>query len=133
MINKVILEGRLTKDPELKHYEDDIYTNFTLAVPRNFLNANKERDADFILCTAWGERAERIVNYLSKGKMCSFIGRLQVRTVEKDDKTNWITEVIVEEVHFLDKRDSPKSELPEGTDSDSHSEAKKPKKSEKNS
>ena len=79
MINSVILEGRLTKKPELKfHGDDDCYTYFNLAVPRSYLNANKERDADFILCLAWGKVAEIVVNYLDKGRLCGVQGRLQV-------------------------------------------------------
>ena len=70
MINRVVLVGRLTKDPELKYTQSGIaVTRFTLAVNRAFSNQQGEREADFISCVAWRKQAENIANYLRKGSL----------------------------------------------------------------
>ena len=106
-MNKVILVGRLTRDPELKHTPNGTATtNFTLAVDRPFKNQQGEREADFIDCVAWRKLAETIANNLKKGKLIATEGRLQKRSYEaKDGGKRWVTEVVVDNVQFLEKKD----------------------------
>ena len=81
MINRVILVGRLTKDPEFRTTPSGIsIANFTLAVNRTFTNAQGEREADFINCVVFKKQAENVNKYLSKGKLAGVDGRLQSRS-----------------------------------------------------
>src|SRR5680860_743000 len=81
MLNRVVLIGRLTRDPELRYSPNGVaVTNFTLAIDRKFKNAQGEKEADFIPCVAFKQLAELCANYLSKGKLASVDGRIQVRT-----------------------------------------------------
>lgn len=116
MLNRVILIGRLTKDPELKYTPNGVaVANFTLAVDRFRTNAQGEKEVDFIPVVVWQKQAENAANYLAKGSLCAIDGRMQVRTYEdKDKQKHWVTEVIAESVRFLSKKsDSPKAESPE--------------------
>lgn len=101
MLNKVILIGRLTRDPELKYTPNGTaVATFTLAVNRKF---NRD-ETDFIDIVAWRGLAENCANYLGKGRMAAVEGRLQVRTFEgKDGQKRKATEVIADDVRFLDK------------------------------
>ena len=103
-MNNVSLIGRLTKDPELRHTQSGSpTTNFTLAVDRNFKNAEGEREADFINCVAWRKLAETIAHNLSKGRRIGVTGRIQTRNYEdKDGVRRYVTEVVVEQMDFLD-------------------------------
>ncbi len=104
-MNKIFITGRATKDPELKYLPSNntATTSFSLAVQRNFKNAEGNYDADFINCTAWRSTAEYIAKYLKKGKRISVVGRLQVRKYKAQDGTDLsVTEVIAEEVEILD-------------------------------
>ena len=95
-MNKVILIGRLTKDPDI-HYtqSQNVTCNFTLAVNREFKNQNGQYEADFIPVVLWGKTAEAAGNSLAKGHRLCVEGRMQVRTYEdKQGKTVWVTEVI---------------------------------------
>ncbi len=107
-MNKVVLVGRLTKDPELKYTQGgDAVATFTLAVNRNFKNKDGKYDADFINIVVWRKQAENAANYLAKGRQAAVSGRIQTRTYkDKDDKTIYVTEVVADEVQFLDKKDS---------------------------
>lgn len=100
MLNRVVLIGRLTKDPELRYTPSGVaVATFTLAVDRNFKNSNGERDTDFIPCVVYRQLAELCANYLSKGRLASVDGRLQVRSFEgQDGQRRWVTEVIAENV-----------------------------------
>lgn len=102
-LNKVILIGRLTKDPDLRYTPNGVaVAQFTLAVDRQF---SKEKETDFINCVAWGKTAENCANYIGKGSLVAVEGRIQVRTYEaKDGGKRWATEVVAGAVHFLDKR-----------------------------
>jgi single-strand DNA-binding protein len=102
-LNKVILIGRLTADPSLRYTPNGVaVTQFTLAVDRQF---SKEKETDFINCVAWGKTAENCANYIGKGSLVAVDGRIQVRTYEaKDGGKRWVTEVIAEQVRFLDRR-----------------------------
>lgn len=108
MLNKSILIGRLTKSPELRYTPSGVaVANFTLAIDRNFKNAQGERETDFIPCVAYRQLAEFVANYLDKGKMAAVDGRIQIRTyTAQDGQKRWVTEIIAENVHLL----SPKSE-----------------------
>ncbi len=100
-MNQVALVGRLTKDPELKNLsEGRVQTSFVLAVNRRFRN-DRDNDADFVLCTAWGKAAINTVKYCGKGSLVSIGGRLQARSYEKDGNRVYVTEVVSEEVRFL--------------------------------
>ena len=107
MLNRVVLIGRLTKDPELRYTPNGVaVASFTLAVERNFKNANGEREADFIPCVVYRQLAELCSNYLDKGKLAAVDGRLQVRTYDaQDGQRRWVYEVVAENVRFL----SPKN------------------------
>jgi single-strand DNA-binding protein len=111
-MNKVILIGNLTKDPEMKTTTSGTsVTNFTLAVQRRFKNAQGEREVDFLNCVAWKATAEIIAKYASKGNKVAVVGSIQTRTYEAQDKTKrYVTEVMVEEVTLL----TPKSDASSG-------------------
>jgi single-strand DNA-binding protein len=108
MLNRVVLIGRLTRDPELRYSPSGVaVTNFTLAVDRKFKNAQGEKETDFIPCVVFKQLAELCANYLAKGKLASVDGRIQVRNYnDKDGQKRWVTEVIAEDVHFLSPKDS---------------------------
>lgn len=100
-MNKVLLLGRLVKDPELRYTQSGTaVVNFTLAVNRRFTNQNGEREADFIDCVAWQKAAEFVANYFHKGQMMALEGRLQVSSYEKDGKRQWKTDVVAEQIDF---------------------------------
>ncbi len=119
MLNRVVLIGRLTKDPELRYTPTGVaVANFTLAIDRNFKNAQGEREADFIPCVVYRQLAEFSANYLVKGKLTAAEGRIQVRTYTgQDGQKRWVTEIVVESVHLL----SPKDNTGDGNRSDSPS------------
>ena len=120
MLNRVVLIGRLTKDPELRYSPSGVaVTNFTLAIDRKFKNAQGEKETDFIPCVMFKQLAELCANYLAKGKLASVDGRIQVRTYnDKDGQKRWVTEVIAEDVHFLSPKDggSGSTELPSSSE-----------------
>lgn len=102
MLNKSILVGRLTKDPELKTTGNGISVcTFTIAVNRRFKNADGNYDADFINCVAWRNTAEFLVKYFEKGSMIAVAGSIQTRNYEKDGHKVYITEVVADEVNFV--------------------------------
>ena len=102
-MNKVILIGRLTKDPELRYTQSGTgVATFTLAVNRRFSNQNGEREADFINCVAWQKSAEFVANYFKKGQEMALEGRLQVRTYDGNDgQRKWVTEVVADQIEFV--------------------------------
>ncbi|MEX2461519.1 MAG: single-stranded DNA-binding protein [Paenibacillaceae bacterium] len=105
MLNRVILIGRLTKDPELRYTPAGVaVTQFTLAVARNFTNQQtKEKEADFINIVAWRQLAETCANYLRKGRLTAVEGRLQVRNYDNNEgRKVYVTEVIADNVQFLE-------------------------------
>lgn len=107
-MNKVILIGRLTKDPELRTTSSGIAsTNFSIAVQRTFTNANGEREADFINCVAWRKQAENITKYCKKGSQVAVDGRIQTRSYDGTDGTKkYVTEVVADNVTFLGSKNS---------------------------
>ncbi len=104
MLNRVILIGRLTADPELRYTQSGTaVANFRLAVDRPFLNQSGEREADFIPIVVWDKQAENCANYLNKGRLVAVDGRLQVRSYDaQDGSRRWVTEVVAQDVRFLD-------------------------------
>lgn len=111
MLNRVVLIGRLTKDPELRYTPSGVaVASFTLAVDRTFKNSNGEREADFIPCVVYRQLAELCANYLSKGKLAAVDGRLQIRSFDgQDGQRRWVTEVIAENVRFLSPKEGGNS------------------------
>lgn len=113
-MNKVILMGRLTRNPELKQLASGtLVANFTLAVSRRF-KSEGQPEADFISIVAWGKTAEFVNNYFKKGQQVAVTGRIQVRQWDdKEGKRRYLTEVVAEEVYFADSKkdnDSNKSQ-----------------------
>lgn len=106
MFNRVILIGRLTRDPELRYTPNGVaVASFTLAVDRNYKNSKGEKETDFIPCVVFRQLAELCANYLAKGKLAAVDGRLQIRFYEtKDGQRRWVTEVVAENVRFLSPR-----------------------------
>ena len=107
-MNKVVLIGRLTKDPELKYTPGSgtAVTTITLAVDRRF-SKDGQREADFINIVVWGKPAELCGNSLSKGQRLLTEGRLQIRNyVGKDGNKRYVTEVIADRVEFIERRNS---------------------------
>ena len=102
-MNKLIITGNLTKDPELAETASGInYSKFTVAVSRNYSNADGERETDFFDVTVWRERAELCVKYLRKGSKVGIVGSVQFRTYEDDNGIKRkVTEINVNEVEFL--------------------------------
>ena len=108
MLNKVILQGRLVADPELRHTGGGVaWASFRLAVDRDFKNKETgERSADFLSIVAWRQTAVFVEKYLSKGRMVIVEGKLQTRNYEKDGVRVYVTEVVADNVYFGDsKRD----------------------------
>ena len=108
MLNRIVLIGRLTQDPELRYTKNGIaVASFTLAVDRRYKNAEGERETDFIDVVVWRQQAENCANYLSKGKLCAVDGSLQIRSYEaKDGTRRKAAEVIADDVRFLSPKDS---------------------------
>lgn len=106
-MNKVILMGRLTRDPEVKYTQSGepmAVARYTLAVNRR-MKRNGEQEADFIGCVAFGKAGEFAEKYFRKGQQVGVIGRIQVRSWEdKEGRKRWTTEVIVEEQYFAESR-----------------------------
>ncbi|MGX1449969.1 single-strand DNA-binding protein [Bacillus sp. 153480037-1] len=106
MLNRVVLVGRLTKDPELRYTPNGAaVATFTLAVNRTFTNQSGEREADFINCVTWRRQAENVANFLKKGSLAGVDGRLQTRNYENQQGQRvFVTEVQAEGVQFLEPK-----------------------------
>lgn len=114
MLNHVILQGRLTKGPELRKTQNGIsVTTFTLAVDRDFKN-NGQKETDFINCSAWRQTAEFLSRFFGKGRMVLLEGRIEVRSYqdkEGNKRTAW--DVVADRVYFGDsKRDEGSNSIP---------------------
>lgn len=107
-MNKVFLIGRLTRNPELRYTSSNLpVATFSLAVNRNFTSQSGERETDFINIVVWRKQAENIKNYLTQGSQVAVDGRIQTRTYDGEDgKKRYITEVIADNVQFLDTKSS---------------------------
>lgn len=106
MLNRVVLVGRLTRDPELRRTAGGAaVASFTIAMNRNFTNQNGERQSDFIPCVVWNKAAENVARYCQKGALVGVDGRLQSRSYE--DQTGrrvYVVEVVADSVQFLESR-----------------------------
>lgn len=118
-MNKVILMGRLTRDPEVRYTQTNntLVASFSLAVNRRFARQGEERQADFINIVAWSKLGEFCSKYFKKGQQVGVIGRIQTRTWDDDQGTkHYVTEVVAEEAYFADsKREGDASNAFEST------------------
>lgn len=108
MINRVILVGRLTKDPEYRQTPNGVsVATFALAVNRPFTNSQGEREADFINVVVFRRQADNVNNYLSKGSLAGVDGRVQSRNYENNEgRRVFVTEVVADNVQFMDSKSS---------------------------
>jgi single-strand DNA-binding protein len=115
MINRVILVGRLTRDPELRYTQSGVaIARFTVAVNRNYVNQQGEREADFINVVTWRGLAENCAQYLKKGSLVGVDGRLQTCKYENQEgRTVYTTEVVADDVRFLEPKN--RTESPTGS------------------
>lgn len=120
MTNRVVLVGRLTKDP-VRGKGDTPVVRFTLAVSRNFKNAQGEVETDFIPVTVWRKQAENAEKYLTKGSLVSVDGRIQTGSYEKDKQRVYTTEINAENVQYLDTKNSKANQDGEESSSPSQS------------
>lgn len=106
MINRVVLTGRLTRDPELRYTTSGTaVVSFTLAVDRQFRNQNGDRDADFVNCVIWRKSAENFSNFTHKGSLVGVEGRIQTRNYENQQGNRvYVTEVVVDNFALLEPR-----------------------------
>ena len=108
-MNKVILMGRLTRDPEVRYTQTNntLVASFSLAVNRRFVRQGEERQADFINIVAWSKTGEFVSKYFKKGQQVAIVGRIQTRTWDDEQgQKHYVTEVVAEEAYFADsKRD----------------------------
>jgi single-strand DNA-binding protein len=112
VLNRVVLVGRLTRDPELRYTANGAaVAKFTLAVDRNYTNQQGEREADFIFISVWRGLAENCAKYTRKGSLVALEGRLQVSSYDNQEgRKVWTTEVVADSVRFLDSRNSQNSD-----------------------
>lgn len=112
-MNKVVLIGRLTRDPELRYTGSNTpVATFSLAVNRNFANQNGEREADFINIVVWRKQAENVKNYLTQGSQVAVEGRIQTRTYDdQNGQKRYITEVVADNVEFLGSKNSSNTNM----------------------
>ena len=115
-MNKVILLGRLTKDPEVRYTQSEnilAIAKYTLAVDRRFKKEGQP-SADFINCVAFGKSAEFAEKYMTKGRLFGVIGKIQTRNYENDKKEKvYVTEVVVDEQYFADSKKDDKKDINE--------------------
>lgn len=115
-MNKVILMGRLTREPEVRYSngaEPLAVARYTLAINRR-MKKNGEQEADFIPCVAFGKSGEFAEKYFRKGQLVAVTGRLQVRSWDKDGERRWTTEVIIEEQYFAESKNSQPAAAEQG-------------------
>lgn len=104
-MNKVFLIGNLTRDPELATTNSGISVcRFSLAVPRRFSNSSGERETDFFNIIVWRGQAENVHKYLKKGSKCAVSGQIQIRNYEQDGTKRYVTEIVADDVEFLNSR-----------------------------
>ena len=117
-MNKVILIGRLTKDPEVTSTQGGISrATFTVAADRRFTDKDGNRQADFIPCVAWRQTAEFIGKYFTKGKKISVVGSIQTRSYDAQDGTKrYVTEVNVDECEFVEPKAADSSAQQQATE-----------------
>ncbi|WEK82777.1 MAG: single-stranded DNA-binding protein [Candidatus Phytoplasma pruni] len=106
MINKVVLVGRITKDPELRFVNGDIpLVRFNLAVNRSFTNSEGVRETDFIRCVVWNKQAENLAKYITKGALIGIEGKIKTSVFDNGtDKKQFTTEIQCDSIQFLESR-----------------------------
>lgn len=110
-MNKVILIGRLTRDPEIRVTPSGISCcTFTVACDRRFADQNGNRQADFLNCVAWRERADFVSKYFAKGRRIGLEGSIQTRSYEKDGQNRTATEILVDNVEFVENKPQPQQQ-----------------------
>lgn len=125
MINRAVLTGRITRDPELRYTQNGTaVVQFTLAVDRQFRNQDGEREADFINCVIWRKSAENFANFTHKGSKIGVDGRIQTRSYENQQGNRvYVTEVIVDSFALLDSlQDSQQGSAPQNQNNSSQNE-----------
>jgi len=112
MINRTVLVGRLTRDPELRYTSSNkAFARFTIAVNRTFAGANGEREADFISCIVWNRQAENLARFVKKGSLIGVEGRIQTGSYDdKDGIRKFTTDVVCDSVQFLEPKGSENNE-----------------------
>lgn len=118
MLNRVILIGRLTRDPELRVTSQSgvSVATFSVAVDRPYQSQGGQRETDFIDCVAWRRLAETVAEHMKKGRLVAVDGRLQIRSYEtQDGQRRRVAEVVAEDVRFLDR---PRDSAPSGAERD---------------
>ncbi|HCW50794.1 MAG TPA: single-stranded DNA-binding protein [Clostridiales bacterium] len=113
MLNRIVLIGRLVRDPELRYTPNGVATaTFTLAVDRPFVNQKGERETDFIDIVTWRKLAEVCASHLGKGRLVAVDGRLQIRSYETSEgQRRRVAEVVAQDVRFLDSPDRGREAL----------------------
>lgn len=116
MLNRVVVTGRLTADPQFRTTQSGVsVTTFTLAVNRSFTNAQGKQDVDFINCVTFRKQAENVNNYLSKGSLAGVDGRLQSRSYENNEgKRIFVTEIVADSVQFLEPKGNNNQNVSQG-------------------
>ena len=118
-MNKVCLIGRITRDPELRYTSSNIPSvRFTLAVNRTFQNQNGEREADFINIVAWRNQAENVKKYVTKGSLVAVEGRIQTGSYEKDGQRIYTTDIVADNVQFLESKSQSQNRVDDVTPAD---------------
>lgn len=122
MINRVVLTGRLTRDPELKNTQSGLaVSTFTLAVNRQYTNSQGERGVDFISCVIWRKAAENFCNFTSKGSLVGIDGRIQTRTYDgQNGQKVYVTEVVVDSFSLLESKKDRQNNASAGNNSTSY-------------
>lgn len=107
MVNKIFLIGRLTMDPDLKYTTGGYaVSRMSIAVDRQYKDSKGDKKVDFIPVIAWRKLAEIVAQYMTKGKLISVVGSLEIRSYETEGDKRYIAEVIAEDIKFLDKKES---------------------------
>lgn len=105
MMNRVILVGRITKEPEIKYTQSNIpVVSFTLAINRQFSDQSGEKQADFVQCVVWRKQAENLAKFVKKGALLGVEGRIQTRNYEAENGTRYVTEVVCDSIQFLESK-----------------------------
>ena len=119
MINRVVLVGRLTRDPELRKTTSGAsVASFTLAIDNRMKGPNGEKTTSFIPCTIWNQQAENVARFTKKGALVGVEGRLNQRSYEKDGRRVSVVEVICDSCQFLERKDDSAPSLVEPTSGD---------------
>lgn len=124
MLNRIIIMGRLTRDPELRRTQNGTaVASFSLACERDFKDENGDREVDFIDCVAWRKTAELVSEYFTKGRMAAVSGRLQIRGwTDKDGNRRRTAEILVDNIYFGDSKPQAEGTVTEATGAEPYSE-----------